>query len=79
DSAGGTPALADVTAEIRVDGQVRHRQEHVTSGKLWGPVRIEVGGAARIELRALFGENGSVQDRFNWADAGLIRAARPVE
>jgi len=79
DSAGGAPALADVTAEIRVDGQVRHRREHVTPGKLWGPIRIDVGGAARIELRTLFGENASIQDRFNWADAGLIRAAPPAE
>ena len=72
DSAG---ALADVTAEIRVDGQVRHRLEHVTAGRLAGPVRIDVRGADRIELRTLFGENASIQDRFNWADAGLIRAA----
>ena len=71
DSAG---PLADVTAEIRVDGQVRHRREHVTAGQLAGPVRIDVRGADRIELCALFGENASIQDRFNWADAGLIRA-----
>ena len=79
DSAGVTPALADVTAEVCVDGQVRHRQSRVRSGKLWGPIRIDVGGAARIELHARFGENASVQDRFNWADAGLIRTARSAE
>lgn len=77
DLASGPPGLADAIAEIRVDGQVRHRQEHVAAGRLWGPVRIDVGGAARIELRVLFGENASIQDRFNWADVGLIRA-RPM-
>ena len=58
-----------------MDGQVRHRLEHVTAGRLAGPVRIDVRGADRIELCTLFGENASIQDRFNWADAGLIRAA----
>jgi hypothetical protein len=70
DSAG---PLADVTAEIQVNGQVRYRQEHIRVGQLCGPVRIDVRGAATLELRVLFGDHAAVQDRFNWADAGLIR------
>jgi hypothetical protein len=77
DDSVGLPALADVTAEILVDGQVRFREPHITAGRLVGPVRVDVSGAARVELRTLFGENGAVQDRFNWAGAGLIRPRGP--
>ncbi|MCP4591987.1 MAG: hypothetical protein GY842_14730 [bacterium] len=75
DSAG---PLADVTVEIRVDGAVAHRQAQVRGRQLWGPVRADVRGAARVELRVLFGENVSVQDRFDWIDTGLVRRSEPV-
>ena len=72
DSAG---PLADVTAEIRVDDQVRYRREHLRAGELEGPVRVDVRGAARLELRVLFGDHAAIQDRFDWCDTGLIRSA----
>lgn len=71
DDAGGP--LSDVTAEIRVDGMTAFRKENVRKGQVWGPIRIDVRGAGRIELLALFGENASIQDVFDWAGAGLIR------
>lgn len=71
DDVGGS--LSDVTAEIRVDGRTAYRKEGLHRGQLVGPVRIDVRGAGRIELAALFGENGSIQDCFDWAGAGLVR------
>jgi hypothetical protein len=71
DDAGG--AFSDVTAEIRVDGRSACREPNLRKGRLVGPIRIDVSGAGRIELAALFGENAGVQDCFNWADAGLVR------
>ena len=65
--------LADVTAVIRVDGQRRFERENLRAGVLVGPIRFDVSGANRIELIVRFGENGDIQDRFNWADAALVR------
>lgn len=70
DSAG---ELADVTASIVVDGESKWRQEHVRAGSPAAPVRIDVSRARILELRVDFGDNCDVQDRFNWADAALIR------
>ena len=36
-------------------------------------VRIDVSGAHTLKLRVDFGGNGDVRDRFDWADAALIR------
>ena len=65
--------LADVEVEILVDGQRRFHQDDVRRGALLGPVRIDVTRAKRIELIAGFGDNGDIQDRFNWVEAALIR------
>lgn len=65
--------LADVTAVIRVDGQRRFERENLRAGVLVGPIRFDVSGANRIELIVHFGQNGDIQDRFNWADAALVR------
>ncbi len=64
---------ADVSVSIFVDGQRGLTQEHVRRGKLYGPVRIDTQRANRIELVVDFGENGYIQDRFNWVEAALIR------
>jgi hypothetical protein len=66
-------SYADVDVEILVDGQHRYRRDHVISGELHGPLRIDLAGADRIELRVRFGRNGDIQDRFNWIEAALIR------
>jgi len=66
-------ALADVTVEIRIDGEVRHRVENVVVGTLHGPVRLDVTGANRLELIVHFGRHAAIQDRFNWVESALIR------
>ena len=73
DSAG---VLGDVDIEVRVDGQVRFRKEHIRVSSQGAPpqsLRIDVSGARQLELLVTFGQRGDVQDRFNWAGAALIR------
>jgi hypothetical protein len=65
--------LADVTVMIRVDGKPRFEQTGVTRGKLYGPVRLDVAKANRIELVVDFGQNGDIQDRFNWVEPALVK------
>lgn len=65
--------LADVTVLIVVDGQRRFDQKNVRAGKLYGPVRLDVVRARQLELIVDFGENGDLQDRFNWIDPALIK------
>ena len=64
---------ADVTVLIRVDGKPRFEQTGVTRGQLLGPVRLDVAQANRIELVVDFGENGDIQDRFNWVEPALVK------
>lgn len=66
-------AHADVTIAILVDGVARFREASVRPGKLHGPVSLDIGGAKRVELIVDFGENGDIQDRFNWVEPALIR------
>lgn len=66
-------SMADVTVAILVDGKRRFSQTNVRRGELFGPVRLDVARANRIELIVDFGENGDLQDRFDWIEAALIR------
>jgi len=66
-------AYADVSVAILVDGHRRFDQADVRPGKLWGPIRIDVAQAGRLELIVDFGKNGDLQDRFNWVESALIR------
>ncbi len=64
--------LAHVAVSVIVDGQTRW------TGAMTGRtppqiLRIDISGADTLELRVDFGENGDVQDRFDWADAALVR------
>ena len=65
--------LDDVSVFILVDGKRRFAQDHIQRGRLFGPVRLDVSHAKRIELIVDFGDNGDIQDRFNWVDAALVR------
>jgi len=65
--------LADVTVVILVDGQRRFEKAHVRRGTLFGPVRVDVAHAGRIELIVEYGDNGDMQDRFDWVESGLIK------
>lgn len=71
DDSAGFPA--DVSVAIVVDGKRRFDQTGVRAGKLFGPFRFDVTRATRMELLVDFGENGDIQDRFNWIEAALIR------
>lgn len=64
---------ADVNVVIRVDDKPQFIEEGVRPGKLYGPVLLDVTKARRIELFVDFGENGDLQDRFNWVEPALIR------
>ena len=70
DSAG---PLADVDVSVLVDGIARFSRKGVRAGVLSDAVRLEVERANRIELVVDFGENGDIQDRFDWIEPGLIR------
>jgi hypothetical protein len=63
----------DVSAYVLVDGVKRFEQTGIRHGKLFGPVRLDVGRAGRMELICDFGANGDIQDRFNWIEAAIIR------
>jgi hypothetical protein len=64
---------ADVSVFILVDGKRRFEQVNVRPGKLFGPVRLDVTKANRIQLVVDFGDNGDLQDRLNWIEPALIR------
>ena len=49
-------------------GSAAHARGGATSA-----VRIDVSGAHTLKLRVDFGGNGDVRDRFDWADAALVR------
>ena len=66
-------AHADVSVSILVDGRPRHDRQHIRRGKLHEAIRLDVAGAKRIELIVDFGDNGDIQDRFNWIEPALIR------
>ena len=65
--------LADVTVLILVDGRRCLEERNIRRGKLLGPIRLNIAGAKRIELVVDFGENGGLQDRFDWVEPALIR------
>lgn len=65
--------LADVTVAVLVDGRPRFQASGVRRGVLSGPIRVDVTRAGRIELVVDFGENGDIQDRFNWIEPALVR------
>lgn len=66
-------SYADVAVFILVDGKRRFSKSHVRPGKLFGPVRLDVTRAKRIQLVVEFGDNGDLQDRFNWVETALIK------
>lgn len=65
--------LGDVNVTIRVDGKVLFTRDHLKRGELLGPLRLDLSDARQLQLIVDFGDNGDLQDRFNWADAALVR------
>jgi len=64
--------LADVTAVISVDGEEKLKRTGVRRGTLFGPFRIDLHNADFMTLQVDYGENGDLQDRFDWIEPGLI-------
>jgi hypothetical protein len=67
---------ADVNVAIHIDGRpgaAGFQQKNVRPGVLHGPVRLDVSGARSLDLIVDFGENGDLQDRFDWVEAALIK------
>lgn len=64
---------ADVTVSVLVDGRPRFQSSGIRRGTLHGPIRVDISHAGRIELVVDFGENGDIQDRFNWIEPALVR------
>jgi len=65
--------FADVDVFIRVDGDQKYGEQGVRRGRLYGPVRLDVTDAKRIELGVDFGKAGGIQDRFDWIEPALIK------
>ncbi len=65
--------FADVDVAIVVDDRPRFAQTGVRRGSLIGPVRLNVAGAKQLHLIVDFGQNGDIQDRFDWIEPALIR------
>jgi hypothetical protein len=65
--------LADVTVEVRVDGQSRFWEEGIRAFTAPKRVDLDLRHAKRLELIAHFGRNADIQDRVDWAEAALIR------
>ncbi len=59
--------------KVFLQRKLRFAQQNVRRGALHGPVRLDVKRANRIELVVDFGENGDLQDRFDWVEPALIR------
>ncbi|UCG33073.1 MAG: NPCBM/NEW2 domain-containing protein [Phycisphaerales bacterium] len=74
DSAG---SLADADFEILVDERTAFRRTGIGRAEPPIPVRLDIDGVQRLEIRVGFGRNGDIQDRVNLADAALIRRAAP--
>ncbi len=64
---------ADVSVRILIDGQRRHEDLNLRRGTISPPIRLDVSRAGRLQLIVDFGENGDLQDRFNWVEPALIR------
>jgi hypothetical protein len=71
DRSAGPYAAVDVS--VRVDGVTQFSESIAYPSELRGPVRISVEGSRTLELLVDFGPNGSMQDRFNWIEPGLVR------
>lgn len=73
DDSGGP--MSNVDASIVVDGSPVFEQANIRRGRLFGPVRIPLKGKQRLSLVVDFGAYGGIQDRFNWIESALIKAA----
>jgi hypothetical protein len=71
----GQGAYANVTVRIKFDDKVVHEQQNFTAGVLSPVIALPTNGAKTITLEVDYGQNFSVQDRFNWIEPALTKTA----
>jgi len=69
----GAGPYANVTVRVKLDGKVVHEQANFTAGQLSPIVVVPLEKAKTITLEVDYGENFSVQDKFNWIEPALTR------
>ncbi len=72
----GQGAYANVTVRIKMDDRVVHEQANFTAGVLSPVIALPTNGAKSVALEVDYGENFSVQDRFNWIEAALTKTVQ---
>jgi hypothetical protein len=71
----GNLPYANVTVRIKLDDKVVHEQKDVTAGPVHKPVTLDVSGAKQLTLEVDYGKTYDVQDRLNWLEPALLKAA----
>ncbi|HEX8522031.1 MAG TPA: NPCBM/NEW2 domain-containing protein [Tepidisphaeraceae bacterium] len=71
----GQGAYANVTVRIKLDEQIVHEQANVTAAALSPVIAFPLSSAKTLTLEVSFGQNLSVQDKFNWIEPALTKSA----
>jgi hypothetical protein len=74
----GNLPYANVTVRIKLDDKVVHEQKDVTAGPIHKPVTLDLSGAKQLTLEVDYGKTYDVQDRLNWLEPALLKAAASV-
>lgn len=69
----GAGGLACVDIQVRLDGRAVLEKKGLRATDDPVTIDLPLNGAQKLELRVDYGANGDVQDRFNWADAALVK------
>ena len=69
----GVGAYANVTVRIKLDGAIVHEQANFTAGKISPVIVVPLGSAKALTLEVDYGQNFSVQDKFNWIEPALTK------
>ena len=72
----GSLGRADVDVCVSVDGRVLHEQKGFKAGVVSPVVTADVSGAKTITLEVGYGQGYDVQDRLNWIEPAMVRAAK---
>ncbi len=71
----GNQPYADVDVRILLDGKVVHETKDLKTGILSPVTTVDLGSAKTISLVVDYGAGYDVQDRVNWIEPALLRAA----
>jgi hypothetical protein len=73
----GDGPLADVTVRILLDEKPVYERSGVKAGTLSPILLLPLHNAKTVTLEVDFGQNGAVQDRFNWIQPALLKQPPP--